>query len=583
MKRSVAFPILALLVIALAAVANYAVYLAGLDWFVQKPSILVVARNVAAVTIVLFGSWALVPSARRTRGAESLLLVAGALFGIGLAMQFRLGNDAPRQLSNDEVEAVYDSVAVAMPNAPDSARATARRIVGTRNAELRSSFEGARIDTRLARSLERAYGETPVTRKILADRVVAPMDNPIFRLLPVIVAVAIVGGLARSDLATMVTARWRVVGFYGSIAICLAAVLYLTVVGGIRGANFAPQELLKLSVPIAWAGLLIHYRGAFQADTRERFTKNPLTLWLYVLGLLTLPLAVFVVMRDFGQFLVIGIAQTLLLAYFSRSALYIVVFLAALIASSVILMSGGQTGESLWTVLGIIVAAVIVIGALERFRRRDVLWTSATLVLIGYVALAMVAVRLPYVQGMLSTPRARFMLWADLYTRNGNPSWWDTSRQIVESLYSLAAGGLLGHGIGRGTPFLIPKASSDFVFSAIAEELGLVGALLIIISFVTIVTIGLRLARQLGRDSFLGLVIAGYVLLIGAQAFVHITGTMNVLPMTGITLPLVSSGMSSLVVAWGMVAAVIGFSSRETAGGDHYVIRRPSAPPSRGR
>jgi cell division protein FtsW (lipid II flippase) len=396
----------------------------------------------------------------------------------------------------------------------------------------------------------------------------------------VIAALLCVAGFARSGLPTMLTARWRLVGFYGSLAVCAAAVLYLSLVGGIRGANFAPQELLKLSLPVAWAGLLIHYRGAFLAETRSRFTQSPLTLWLYVLGLLTLPLLVFVVMRDFGQFLVIGIAQVLLLAYFTRSALYVVVFVAGFVASSVILLSSSGSGQALFTVLGIVVAAVIAIAALERFRRRDALWTSASLVLVVFVALAMVAVRLSFVQEMLATPRARFMLWADLFSRNGNPGWWDNSRQVIESLYALDAGGVLGHGIGRGTPFLIPKASSDFIFSAIAEELGVAGAFLVILSFGAIVAIGLRAARDVGRDSFLGLMIAGYVLLIGAQAFVHITGTMNVLPMTGITLPLVSSGMSSLVVAWGMIGCVIGLAAREAIGRERFVIRKPPPGPA---
>jgi cell division protein FtsW (lipid II flippase) len=575
MKRSVAFPILALLVIAIAAVANYAVYQAGIEWFVQKPSILVVARNVGAVAAVLFGGWLLLPAGGRKRSAETLLLVAGTLFGIGLAVQFRLGHDAPRQLSNDQIVALRDSVRRSMPGASeDSLRRTTSRLVRSRNGSLRRDFDASRIDTRLARSLERAYGPTADTRKILEDREDAPSDSPFFRFLPVLAALVTVGAVARMNLATILSARWRIAGLYGSIAVCLLTLAYLISTGGVRGANFAPQELLKVTLPVAWAGLLIHYRGAFQTETRERFTRSPLVLWLYVLLLLSSPLFVFILVRDFGQFLVIGIAQTLLLAYFTRSALYVVLFVAGLLASSAILVGGTVFGGggTLLVVLGIVVGAVLAIAALERFRRRDALWTSASLVLVAYVVVAMVAVQLPFVGRILATPRERFLLWADLFARHGNARWWDHAQQVVEALYAFDAGGLVGHGLGYGTPFLIPKAASDFIFAAIGEELGFAGAVMVILSFAALAAIGLRMARQLGGDSFPGLLVAGYIMLLVSQAFVHITGTMNILPMTGITLPLVSSGMSSLVVSWGIVGLILGLSAREANAGEKLVI-----------
>ena len=284
MKRSVAFPILALLVIAIAAVANYAVYQAGLEWFVQKPSLLVVVRNVAAVAAVIFGGWLLLPAGGRKRSAETLLLVAGTLFGIGLAVQFRLGHDAPRQMSNDQIVELRDSVRRSMPGATeDSLRRAVSRLVRSRNGALRRDFDASRIDTRLARSLERAYGPTADTRKILEERETAPSDSPLFRFLPVLAALLTVGAVARMNLATILSARWRIAGLYGSIAVCVLTLGYLISTGGVRGANFAPQELLKVTLPVAWAGLLIHYRGAFLSESRERFTRSPLVLWLYVL------------------------------------------------------------------------------------------------------------------------------------------------------------------------------------------------------------------------------------------------------------------------------------------------------------
>ncbi len=574
MKRAVAYPLFSVVVLAAVGAANFAVYSAGSEWFVQQPSLVIVIRNIGLVAAALLGGWVLIPRVRRS--VETLVLVAATVFGLGLAMQFRLGADAPRQLSNGEIRSVVDSVAASMPDdARDSAVAIAADIVRHRNADLRRAYTQARLDTRLARGLEKAYGPTKATTALLAHRETAPMDNPLMRVLPVLAFLLALGILARSNLPALLSSGWRVIGFYGSLAIGVATLLYLVSVGGVRGADFAPQELLKLSLPVAWAGFLLHYRGALQSDTRAEFAASPFVLWIYVLGLLTLPLGVFVVVRDFGQFLVIGVAQVLLLAWFTRSALYIVLFLAALLATSVILLSGAAFDSSaLLTVLAIVVGAVAMIGLLERFRRDDALWTSASLVLVGYVAVTWMAVQIPFISRSLQTPRSRFMLWWDLYARNGNPHWWDNSRQIVEALYAFDAGGIFGTGLGRGTPFLIPKASSDFIFAAFGEELGFVGAALLAVAFVAMVAIGLRIARDLGRASFFGLLAAGYALLLGAQAFVHIAGTMNILPMTGITLPMVSSGTSSLVVAWAMLGALAGLGTREATAAERMVIRK---------
>lgn len=576
MRRAVAYPILALVALAVAAAANYAVYEAGMSWFVQKPSFFVVTRNVASVAIILVLGWALIPSRGRTRSAETLLLLAATLFGIGLAMQFRLGHDAPRQLSNNQIEAVRDSVARANTGPDSLVGQQTSQIIRRQNALLRREFESSRLDTRIARSLEKAYGPSADTRQILEGRQVAPADAALFRFLPTLALVLTVAFVARLNLAPVLSARWRLIGIYGSILICLLTLVYLMNAGGIRGANFAPQEMLKLSLPVAWAGLLIHYRGAFKAETRERFTRSPFVLWLYILILLSSPLLVFLLVRDFGQFLVISIAQTLLLAYYTRSALYVILFVAGTLASTSILMgSSFFAGETVGTVVGIVVGAVVLIGWLERFRRRDSLWTSASLVLVGYIAVAYVAVQIPFVSRILETPRERFLIWADLFARHGDPTWWDRSRQIVESLYAFDAGGMLGHGLGYGTPFLIPKAASDFIFAAIGEELGFAGAAMTILSFAALVAIGLRIAHHLGGDSFPGLIVAGFTLLLASQAFVHIAGTMNILPMTGITLPLVSSGMSSLVVSWAMIGIMLGLSARDAKAGERLVIVEP--------
>ena len=583
-SRSLSFPILALLVFLLAAAACVQVWQVGNEWFVQRPPLEIVVRNLAMVMVLLVGGWLLLPRASRTSKAATLLALAASLFSIGLAVQFRLGHDYPRQLSRGEVTAVADSLQRKLRGATqDSVRSVTRRVVAQRNAELRRRFNDSRIDLRLARSLERAYGPTPLTQQVLGGRAVGPADSLLLRLLPVLAGLLAILLAARSTLPILLSSHWKLVGFYGSLAVCIATLIYLTTSGGIRGATVAPQELLKLTIPVAWAGFLLHFRNALRPEHRGEFTKSPLALWGYILGLLTLPLGVFLVVRDFGQFLVIGLAQVLLLAWFTRSALYLVLFAGGFLATGIALLAGRAfSGSSLLLLLGVVLGGVLAIGAAERYRRRDSLWTSASLVLVAYAAIAALAVQLPFVSRMIATPRQRFLLWADLYSRHGDPAWWDRSRQVIEALYAFDAGGVAGRGLGEGTPFLIPKAASDFIFAAVAEELGIVGGLLILLSFVGLVAIGLRFAREQGEATFGGLLIAGGTLLIGVQAVVHIAGTMNLLPMTGITLPLLSSGMSSAVVSWAVVGLIVGIGSRSTDA-TTVVIRRDLQRPQTGR
>lgn len=142
-------------------------------------------------------------------------------------------------------------------------------------------------------------------------------------------------------------------------------------------------------------------------------------------------------------------------------------------------------------------------------------------------------------------------------------AWWNPwpeadnrAFQIVQSLYALASGGLLGQGIGQGFPDYIPVVHSDFVFAAIAEEWGLLGALVIVTCFAVLTYRGLRLA-YLAEKPFARYLAAGIVILLAAQAFLIMGGVTKLLPLTGVTLPFVSYGGSSLLMSWIMVGFLL--------------------------
>jgi cell division protein FtsW (lipid II flippase) len=140
--------------------------------------------------------------------------------------------------------------------------------------------------------------------------------------------------------------------------------------------------------------------------------------------------------------------------------------------------------------------------------------------------------------------------------------------QIIQSWYAFGSGGVAGTGLGLGSPKLIPNAATDFVFSAIGEELGLVGTIGVLAAFMLLVGSAYRIAVDAAR-SFEQLFAAGIATILGFQAFLIIGGVTRVIPLTGITLPFVSYGGSSLVANFALVALLLRISNdsaRERAG-----------------
>src|SRR3989475_5407983 len=132
--------------------------------------------------------------------------------------------------------------------------------------------------------------------------------------------------------------------------------------------------------------------------------------------------------------------------------------------------------------------------------------------------------------------------------------------QVPQSLVGLGSGRLFGVGLGQGQQKLgyLPYAYSDFIFSTIGEEWGFLGVLAIVVLFGTFMWVGFRIARS-ARDAFGQLLAVGLTALIGFAALLHIAVSLGLLPATGITLPFISYGRSSLfvaLVATGVLASV---------------------------
>ena len=141
------------------------------------------------------------------------------------------------------------------------------------------------------------------------------------------------------------------------------------------------------------------------------------------------------------------------------------------------------------------------------------------------------------------------------------------SYQLVKSLYSIANGGFGGTGLGEGTftsvdgTQLIPYLRTDFIFSAIAQELGLMGAAALLLVFMVFVVRGMRVALQ-AQDGFSKLLAAGLTFGFALQAFIIVGGVLRVVPLTGITLPFVSYGGTSIVANFVLLALLLLVSNR---------------------
>ncbi len=158
---------------------------------------------------------------------------------------------------------------------------------------------------------------------------------------------------------------------------------------------------------------------------------------------------------------------------------------------------------------------------------------------------------------LFSHVRIRVQTWLDPWGDMDNKSY-----QLSQSLFAIGTGGYFGMGIMRGNPFSIPVVHEDFVFSAIAEELGVIFSILLIFIYLFIVLHVLRMSFRV-KDEFHGLILAGLAITLGIQVFLTIGGGSRLVPLTGVTLPLISMGGSSLTATILMFSVLHGIYIKE--------------------
>lgn len=192
---------------------------------------------------------------------------------------------------------------------------------------------------------------------------------------------------------------------------------------------------------------------------------------------------------------------------------------------------------------------------------------AALIIFVVYLTMLYVAARQPFYMAaglaagsaasvaayhMFGHVRTRVLAWKDPFAAYDNGGY-----QVAQSLFAIGTGGWLGMGLCQGQPDTIPVAAEDFIFSAIAEELGIVFALCVTLICLSCYVMFLNIAMQL-RDQFYKLVALGLGTCYIFQVFLTIGGVTKFIPSTGVTLPLVSYGGSSLLSTLIMFAIIQG-------------------------
>jgi cell division protein FtsW (lipid II flippase) len=189
--------------------------------------------------------------------------------------------------------------------------------------------------------------------------------------------------------------------------------------------------------------------------------------------------------------------------------------------------------------------------------------TSRIVFVVGGMALFLAGSA--FVYQLIPRVQDRVTIWLDPW-----PYAKDESFQLVQSLFAIAFGGFGGTGLGRGTftttggTNLIPDLNTDFIYAALAHELGLAGISAVLLVYMLFVARGFRIA-MLAQDGFSKLLAAGLTFGFALQTFIIVGGVLRLIPLTGITLPFVSYGGSSLLANFVLLALLLLVSNRALA------------------
>lgn len=305
-------------------------------------------------------------------------------------------------------------------------------------------------------------------------------------------------------------------GLAGLVFIAIPAILpdSLSSVNGskiwilIGPLHIQPAEFGKIALLIFFAGYLVSKRDVLSLAGKR-------------LLFLDLPRA-----RDLGPILIAWFASLLVMVFesdFGTALLFFGIFLVVLYVA---------TQRISWIIIGV---GMFAGGA------------TIALLLISHVS---------FLASKLDHVLVRVDIWLHPFSGE-NPT--HNAYQLVQGLYALGAGGILGTGLGQGRPYMVPFSNTDFIMTSIGEELGLTGLMVLLVIYALFVERGMRTALA-ARDPFVKLFACGLSFSIVLQVFVVTGGVTRLIPLTGLTTPFLSYGGSSLLAQWIIVALLVRMS-----------------------
>lgn len=182
------------------------------------------------------------------------------------------------------------------------------------------------------------------------------------------------------------------------------------------------------------------------------------------------------------------------------------------------------------------------------------MWVATERISYLVLGLAMFSVAAVVAWQLFTHVQTRVDIWIDPWSRP-----FGSGYQIIQALFGIGDGGVVGTGLGRGSPGTVPAAATDFIFAAVAEELGLVGGAAVLMAYLLFIGAGLRIALRT-ENTFEKLLAVGLTTIVGVQAFVILGGVLKLVPLTGVTLPFMSYGGSSLLSTYILLALLLRLS-----------------------
>ncbi|MBL8125690.1 MAG: FtsW/RodA/SpoVE family cell cycle protein [Pyrinomonadaceae bacterium] len=540
-RTSSHFFILVLIVI-MTAISHYSIYYGGLIRGYETSS-LAAFRNIGILALLAllpiflkkFGKFA---------GNWTLYTSAVLLFSIGLTVQYRLFSDPEYTSRKDKAEARQLKIKTAQLHfIQENYSAEKKQMMGL------PATPPSPVD--LSKETPRP-AEDSWQSVLTSGRTI----NPILGIFGLIIALFLV----RND---------RVLEFLQNNGFLLVLLtlgpLFLAAITSRAGksiGNMTPWEPSKIPFLIGFAAILaILYKNLARTYWGLPRAKDVVPL----VFMAAMPFVPFFVLKDFGQMMVFsGVYATLFLIAVRRFSQRFVLVGTVLIAVGILVVGAlpEKTQENI-PLLPTIARPVKAILP-DRIQQRFHLWLDGFNPPTPETSWWKEDYDDYYKKLVEKDPELPQMLAEDpdLQKTINIDAWFDVlAFQPAQATFGLASGGTTGRGLGLGYPELIPVADSDYIFAALAEELGLFGGLLITFALIVLVSAGVRTALDC-RDMFGKLCSIGLAAFIGFQALVNVGGITRALPMTGITLPFVSHGGFSLITSFVMLGMLMAFSHR---------------------